>query len=210
MRVVIIPVLIGVVLAVCPFVNVSPISPTQASPQPPLPARTAMDDRPRALLIGDSLASGLKTTIGDHFTGWDIMVHSKAGRGTPWGLERLRRDLRRQHPHTVLVSFGTNDGPSAARFRRRVRRFMATVGPRTCVVWSTIYRPARKGPYRQLNRVLRQEAARSRRLSLIEWERAVRTGAASLKDELHPDRAGTSYRSRLFYQAARAGCPAAG
>jgi lysophospholipase L1-like esterase len=166
---------------------------------------TAADASAPVLVVGDSLAVGLKPYLGDQL-GEHVAWDAKSGRTTPQGLVALRSALRTVRPTTVVVSLGTNDGPDPARFKSRIDRALAAIGSRTCVVWSNIFRPARKGPYAALNGALEQEAARVSRLHLVDWDGAVARKAVRLPDGLHPDPAGFAYRSRMIAEAVRDDC----
>jgi lysophospholipase L1-like esterase len=166
---------------------------------------TAADASARVLVVGDSLAVGLKATLPD-LLGEDVAWDAKSGRTTPQGLAALRASLRVVRPKVVVVSLGTNDGPDPARFANRIDRALAAIGPDACVVWSDIYRPARKGPYAALNGVLTAEALKVKRLHLVAWDRAVARRAVTLPDGLHPDADGFAYRARLIAQTVRAHC----
>jgi hypothetical protein len=85
---------------------------------------------------------------------------------------------------------------------------LGDLSPNTCVIWTAIVRPPRKGPYRELNRALRAEAARDHRLVVINWDRAVKRGTVVLRDGLHATAEGYRYRSLKIAQAVHAGCPA--
>jgi lysophospholipase L1-like esterase len=159
----------------------------------------------RVFVVGDSLAVGMRPGLEDALPENDLTWDVKGGIGTPTGLRWLRARLEVSTPQALIVSLGTNDGPDPRRFASRIRRVLAAV-PRACVVWSTVIRPHRKGPYHQLNRVLRAEARRNHRLVLVDWERAVREGRVALPDTVHPDPAGYRYRSRMFASAVRRGC----
>jgi hypothetical protein len=169
---------------------------------------TAADAEAPVLVVGDSLAVGMKPYLGDLLgapVAWDV----KSGRTTPQGLSALRSALRTVvEPKAVVISLGTNDGSDPARFASRIERVLATIGPDACVVWTNIYRPARKGPYVALNGVLSTEAARVGRLHLVDWSRAVARRAVTLPDGLHPDSAGYAYRSRMIANAVRGRCGA--
>lgn len=163
---------------------------------------------PRAtvLVVGDSLAVGMRPHLAgllpDHRLVWD----ARSGRTSPQGLARLRAQLRRGRPDAVLVSLGTNDGSDPRRFTSRMRRALTAIPASACVVWSDLYRPARKGAYRALNRVLRAERGRDARLHVLSWERAVRGGTVALPDGLHPDEAGYRHRSRMYARALTQRC----
>lgn len=173
-----------------------------------LPERPALAqiEMPDVLILGDSLAVGtmpyLDTMLTDRTLTWDAVN----GRTTPQGIHALRVDLRAVQPQVVVVSLGTNDGPDPRRFTRRLRAMLDNLSPHTCVIWTAIVRPRRKGPYRALNHALRAEAARDRRLVVINWDHAVKRGAVSLRDGLHADAEGYRYRSRKIADAVHAAC----
>jgi lysophospholipase L1-like esterase len=158
------------------------------------------------LVVGDSLAVGMKPFLGTMLPGRPVAWDAVTGRTTPVGLRRLRIDLRTMTPRTVVISLGTNDGPDPARFADRLRRVMRAVPSDACVVWASINRPPRKGPYVALNRVLDRDAQRDPRLAIVDWNAAVRAGRVYLPDGLHPDAAGFRYRASLIAAAVRRGC----
>jgi lysophospholipase L1-like esterase len=172
---------------------------------PPAPAAPADN----LLVLGDSLAVGTMPYL-DGMLPSEVNVTWDAvdGRTTPQGIESLQFDLHDVEPEVVAVSLGSNDGPDPARFTSRIRRLLADVSPTTCVAWFSIVRPLRKGRYGALNRALRTEARRDRRLVVINWDHAVRRGTVTLPDGLHADPAGYRYRSAKIVQAVHAGCPA--
>jgi lysophospholipase L1-like esterase len=176
------------------------------------PSRSA-HPRPKAyrvpavgvLVVGDSLGRDLRPFLARDVRE-DVVWNVSAGRTTPQGLFALRASLTTVHPQTVVLSLGSNDGGNPVRFARRVQRALKEVPARTCIVWTTIHRPHRKGPYKPLNHVLRLWAAREPRLTLVDWDRVVARGAVALPDGLHPDTAGFRLRSRLVAGAVRRGC----
>jgi hypothetical protein len=184
---------------------VSVLAATGALPADASARVTAADASARVLVVGDSLAVGLKATL-PGLLGTDVAWDAKSGRTTPQGLVALRSSLRIVRPKVVIVSLGTNDGPDPRRFASRIDRALAAIGPNACVVWSDIYRPARKGPYAALNGVLTAEALKVKRLHLVAWDRAVSRRAVTLPDGLHPDPAGFAYRAELIAGAVRAHC----
>lgn len=173
------------------------------------PGRSASPSDPlAALVVGDSLAVGMRPYLGALLPGRTITWDVRSGRTTPQGLQRLRARLDAAAPRLVLISLGTNDGPDPRRFTSRLRRALAAIPGDACVVWSSILRPRRKSPYRALNAVLRAEARRDPRLHLVDWAGAVRRGDVKLPDGLHPDAAGYEHRSRMFAAAVGRGCAA--
>jgi lysophospholipase L1-like esterase len=158
------------------------------------------------VVVGDSLAVGMRATFDGLVAPRPVSWNVKAGITTPQGLLRLRQTLAVVTPAVVVVSLGTNDGPDPRRFRDRLRRVMGLVPADACVVWPDIYRPARKGPYTGLNRVLREEARRDGRLVVVGWQQLVRAHRVALPDGLHPDPAGFDARSRLVGAAVAGVC----
>jgi lysophospholipase L1-like esterase len=173
-----------------------------------LPERLALAqiEMPDVLIVGDSLAVGTMPYLDTMLTDRDLTWDAVNGRTTPQGIHALRMDLQAVQPQAVVVSLGTNDGPDPRRFTHRLRVMLKDLSPNTCVIWTAIVRPRRKGPYRALNRALRAEAARDRRLVVINWDRAVRRGTVNLHDGLHADAAGYRYRSLKIAEAVHAGC----
>ena len=167
----------------------------------------AVNPSSSVLVVGDSLAVGLRPYLAEQL-GTDVAWDAKSGRTTPQGLLALRAALKVVEPSTVVVSLGTNDGSDPTRFQSRIDRVLTAIGPKRCVVWANIYRPARKGPYAALNTVLAGEAARVSRLHLVDWLGAVRRQAVTLPDGLHPDTTGFEYRSKLIAAAVREDCGA--
>jgi hypothetical protein len=158
--------------------------------------------RPASILVvGDSLATGLRPTLEPLLAPRPLVWDVDAGRTTPEGLVRLRARLREGTPRAVLISLGTNDGPHADRFRNRIHRALRAIPAGVCIVWADLDRPARKGPYRPLNAELVRAARHDPRLRVVHWHRAVAGHRVNLPDGIHPDTAGFDYRSRLFAHA---------
>jgi lysophospholipase L1-like esterase len=169
------------------------------------PARATEGD---VLVVGDSLAVGTQPFLGPLLSDFNLVTDVRNGITTPQGMRLLRMSLRKVTPTTVVVSLGTNDGGDPRRFASRLRRTMALLPDDTCVVWSTIIRPHRKGPYRPLNRVLRKLKKRDPRVVIIDWAHAVTGGVVYLPDGLHANSDGYRYRSALIAEAVNQGCPA--
>lgn len=153
------------------------------------------------LVLGDSLAVGMRPFLGPMLGDREVIWDARTGRTTPQGLARLRADLPQVTPTTVVVSLGTNDGSDPGRFASRMRRLLFALPPTACVVWPAIYRPPRKGPYDALNRVLRRQARRDPRFVVPRWDVVVLRGEVRLPDGLHPDEFGFLHRSRIVASA---------
>jgi lysophospholipase L1-like esterase len=161
------------------------------------------------LVVGDSLAVGMRPYLGTQLGSSEVVWDARSGRTTPEGLVRLRARLGEVTPQTVVISLGTNDGPDPRRFAERVQRALDAIPASACVVWADINRPPRKGRYHGLNRILEQAAEHDPRMVLVHWDRAVLRGSVSLPDGLHPDAAGFRYRSLMIAGAIARGCTAA-
>jgi lysophospholipase L1-like esterase len=171
------------------------------------PARAGNSD---VLVVGDSLAVGTQPYLPDLLADRNLVSDVQNGITTPQGMRMLRMALRTVVPKTVVISLGSNDGPDPRRFANRLRRTLALLPPSTCIVWSTIVRPRRKGDYRRLNRVLHTLKKQDPRLVLVDWEHAVTDGAVVLPDGLHADPEGYRYRSAMIADAVLGGCAAGG
>lgn len=158
------------------------------------------------LVLGDSLAVGMRPFLIPMLGGGEVAWNARTGRTTPQGLQVLRATLPQVRPTTVVVSLGTNDGSDPRRFADRIRRVLRALPPRACVIWPTIIRPPRKGPYAALDRVLREQARRDPRFVAPSWDYAVLRGSVRLPDGVHPDQFGFLYRSRMIAGAIRARC----
>jgi GDSL-like lipase/acylhydrolase family protein len=162
---------------------------------------TARAAQAPVLVVGDSLAVGMRPFLGSMLPDREVVWDARTGRTTPQGLARLRADLPQVTPTTVVVSLGTNDGSDPGRFANRMRRLLLALPPTACVVWPAIYRPPRKGPYEALNRVLRRQARSDPRFVVPRWDVAVLRGEVQLPDGLHPDEFGFRHRSRIVASA---------
>jgi lysophospholipase L1-like esterase len=173
-------------------------------------AGQARADERDVLVVGDSLAVGTQPFLPAELGDRNIVADVENGITTPQGMRLLRMSLRTLSPKTAVFQLGTNDGGDPRRFANRVRRTLALLPRDTCVVWSTIIRPRRKGDYHGINRVLHKLKRTERRLVIVDWEHAVKGGAVFLPDGLHADPDGYRYRSTMIADAVRAGCAARG
>lgn len=189
---------LGVVLGACLVAGPSGSGPGLAHADPA-----------QVLIVGDSLAVGMRPFLGDMITDRQVTFDARAGWTTPQGMEALRLDLEQYVPQTIVLSLGSNDGSDARVFGDRVRRILRSLPPYSCVVWPAIIRPKRKGEYRGLNKVLRDEARRDRRLTVIDWDRMVKQGQVTLRDGLHPNEDGYRWRAWVTAGAVHRGCRAA-
>jgi lysophospholipase L1-like esterase len=174
-----------------------------------VPAAASAEMPSPVLVVGDSLAVGMRPYLGTMLGSSEVVWDARSGRTTPEGLVRLRARLHEVTPHTVVISLGTNDGPDPQRFAERIQRALDAIPASACVVWVDINRPPRKGRYHGLNRVLERAAVDDPRMVLVHWDRAVLHRSVSLPDGLHPDAPGFHYRSLMVAGAIARGCTAA-
>jgi lysophospholipase L1-like esterase len=167
------------------------------------PALAAPND---VLVVGDSLAAGTEPFLAPMLGDRHIVTAIKSGITTPRGMEFIRRKLHFVTPQTVVISLGTNDGGDPQRFADRLRRTLRMLPDDACVIWPTIIRPARKGPYRGLNRVLNDAKRDDARLVSPNWEYAVKAGTVVLPDKLHADADGYRYRASMIAEAVNGPC----
>ena len=163
-------------------------------------------DPAQVLIVGDSLAVGMRPFLGEMITDREVTFDARAGWTTPQGMEALRLDLEQFAPQTFVISLGTNDGSDPDVFADRIRRTLRQLPPYACVVWPSIIRPKRTGDYEGLNRVLRAEARRDHRLTVLNWDRMVMKGTVALRDGVHPDEDGYRFRAWATAAAVRRGC----
>ena len=166
----------------------------------------AADPPPRSLLVvGDSLGLFTQPHLERELPGWRTTARVRpAVRATE--AVRLLRAHPGRLPTVIHVSLGTIDEPQKVpAFRRAVRRVMRLVGPRRCVVWANIFRPAREGiGYEGFNGVLARQAARRDNLRVVDWRAMV--GANPdwlLGDAVHVTTAGYRARARAVAREVR-------
>ncbi len=189
---------LGVALVACLVTATSASGPT-----------VALADPAQVLIVGDSLAVGMRPFLDEMIPDRQVTFDVRAGWTTPQGMEALRLDLTQYAPQTVVISLGTNDGSDAHLFGDRIRRTLRGLPPYACVVWPAIIRPKRKGAYEGLNKELRKAALRDRRLTVINWDRMVTKGTVALRDGIHPTPDGYRFRAHVTAAAVLRGCAAA-
>jgi lysophospholipase L1-like esterase len=193
---------LGVAIA-CLAAVVAGASTRAPSPAGPAVARA---DPAQVLIVGDSIAVGLRPYLTEMITDREVTFDAKSGRTTPQGLRALRFELGRYAPQAVVINLGTNDGSDPRVFARRIGKALRAVPRSACVIWPAIVRARRKGAYRALNRVLRDAARRDRRLTVINWDRMVAKGTGALRDGVHPTQESYRFLSYVTAAAVRRGC----
>jgi len=163
-------------------------------------------DPAQVLIVGDSLAVGMRPFLGEMITDREVTFDARSGWTTPQGMEALRLDLEEFVPQTFVISLGTNDGSDARVFAYRVQRILRWLPSYACVVWPSIIRPKRKGAYEGLNEALRSIARRDSRLVVVNWDRMVQKGTVALRDGIHPTEEGYRFRAWVTAAAVERGC----
>lgn len=160
---------------------------------------------PSLLVVGDSLGLFTQPYLERELPRWRTAARVRpAVRATD--AVRLLRAHPGRLPTVIHVSLGTIDEPEkVAAFRRSVRRVMRLVGPRRCVVWANIFRPARDGiGYEGFNGVLERQAARRDNLRVVDWRAMVDANREwLLGDAVHVSAAGYRARARAVAREVR-------
>ena len=177
-------------------------APPVAQPSPPAAARHSL------VLIGDSLAVGIKPLLPRLLPGWTVSVDGRVGRPLAEGMAILAHTPLPSDGSTVLaISLFTNDDPThLTALQQAVQTTLARVGARGCVIWASIVsHPVGGVTYARANALLERLAAQDPRLQLVPWARAVKESAGLLgPDGVHPTPQGYELRAQLYAQAAEA------
>jgi lysophospholipase L1-like esterase len=174
-----------------------------AAPSPPNPPRTVLD-------LGDSLSVGTDPYLRARLRGYRIERFYDVGLHA-YDAATIVSRARASLPAVLVVSAGTNDDPRiVATFIRALSGVVRTVGPRRCVVWPTIARPAAVGAsYDGFNRALAQAGARYRNLVLVDWVGLIRRHPGWLSgDGVHVSAEGYRARAAAIATAVRTRCRA--
>jgi hypothetical protein len=185
----------------------NPATPTTPAPAPtPAPSSGAGGT---LVLVGDSLAVGVRSLLPAALPSWKVQVLARVGRPLAEGMSVVSGvDLPQAgQPVVLAISLFTNDDPThTSALETAVRRTLALVGSRGCVIWATIARPPVNGvSYRAANALLARLATDNARLRLVPWaERVAATPQLLGADGVHPTPAGYQLRAQLYAQAAQA------
>lgn len=182
-----------------------------ASPAPSPPSSSASTGT--LVMVGDSLAVGVRTLLPAALPGWHVDVLARTSRPLAEGMRVLSSlDLAGagQGPRPVLaLSLFTNDDPThTSALEAAVSRTLQAVGSRGCVIWATIVRPPVNGvSYQAANALLERLAASDPRVVIVPWAHQVAASPSLVgADGVHPTPAGYQLRARLYAQAAQS-CP---
>lgn len=159
----------------------------------------------RLLVNGDSLAVGTQPYIPLALRHWKVTQSTAVSRHAYEGASVMRA-YGRGLPRVIHVSLGTNDDPrSVSAFRSAIREVMAVAGPRRCVVWANIVRPAVAGAsYAGYNRALAQESRPRQNLRVVNWARLVSENSYWLAgDGVHVSAEGYRVRARAVARSVR-------
>jgi hypothetical protein len=185
-------------------------APTQTSapaPTPTQPAPSTGQSSGTLVLIGDSLAVGIRPLLPSLLPGWRVSVDGRVSRPLAEGMSILSDTSIPSDSSTVLaMSLFTNDDPThTSQLEAAVRRTLDRVGPNGCVVWATIARPPVNGvSYDAANSALRRLARSDSRLRIVPWAEQIAARPSLLgADGVHPTPAGYQLRARLYAQAAQ-------
>ena len=176
-------------------------APTQTQPAPSTGRSSGS-----LVMIGDSLAVGVRALLPSLLPGWQVSVDGRVSRPLAEGMSILRGTTIPSDGSTVLaISLFTNDDPThTAQLRAAVEQTLARVGANGCAVWATIARPAVNGvTYDAANSLLRRMAQEDTRLRLVPWAEQTAARPSLLgPDGVHPTPAGYRLRAQLYAQAA--------
>ena len=180
--------------------------PTTEAPVQTQPAPSTGRSSGNLVLIGDSLAVGVRSLLPGLLPGWRVSVDGRVSRPLAEGLSILRSASLPSDGSTVLaISLFTNDDPShTAQLRAAVQQTLDRVGSNGCVVWATIARPPVNGvSYDAANSLLRRMAQSDSRLRIVPWAEQTAARPSLLgPDGVHPTPAGYRLRAQLYAQAA--------
>jgi hypothetical protein len=203
-----------------------PAASRKSSPQPAAPTTTTETSPPASpapsppssnsktgtlVMVGDSLAVGVRTLLPAALPGWQVQVLGRTGRPLAEGMNVLSSlDLAGTGTRPVLaISLFTNDDPThTTALQAAVSRTLLAVGSRGCVIWATIVRPPLNGvSYQAANALLERLASGDPRLVIVPWAQQVAANPSLVgADGVHPTPAGYQQRARLYAQAAQS-CP---
>lgn len=153
------------------------------------------------LVVGDSLSVGTTPYLRRELPGVSVTSDGRVGRPSGEAVSVLRGLLGSQA--IVVFDAGVNDDPGQpSRLSSDLASAHRLVGSR-CMVVATLSRP----PYRGvsvdgLNRAVRQFAASSSNVRLVDWRSEALSNPGLINsDGVHPTASGYALRARLFAQA---------
>lgn len=174
-------------------------------PPAPLPGRRWL------VMTGDSLAVGAAAALPGQLPDLNVTTNAVSGRFLAQGMAVLRDTPLPRRPILAFSLFTNDDARDLVALETAVRLSASRAGPRGCVVWATVRRPARgRASYARANGLLQRLAAEpglAGRLQLVPWAAYTRHHRGLVgRDGVHATPAGYLARAQLFAQAARR-CP---
>jgi hypothetical protein len=187
----------------------APQTTTRAPEAPPVTNQppSSGTSRNALILVGDSLAVGIKPLLPSLLSGWRVTIDARVGRPLSEGMSIISATPVPSDGGAVLaVSLFTNDDPThTGQLEAAVRTTLDRVGPRGCLIWATIVRPPLNGvSYSAANNLLRRMAASEPRLRIVPWAEQVSAQPSLVGgDGVHPTPAGYRVRAQLYASAAK-------
>jgi len=168
------------------------------------PEPSATPGARNVVVIGDSLAVGMRPYLAEFLAGWAIDVDARAGRTLEEGMRVFGAEPDPKRDTVYAFSLFTNDDPANVTALESAVRRSSSKG---CAVWATI---AGAKPYTEANERLNALAAASPdRLRVAQWADRVARNRDWLTDGVHAT--ATGYRNRAaLYAAAIKSCTPAG
>ena len=151
----------------------------------------------QAYVQGDSLSVDLGPSLRKLLPDWKIELSAASGRHTLLGLDLMSRT---KLPPVVVFALGTNDYESPASWQRtQLQKVLSLAGPERCVVLPTIWGDGAARP--SINDQIYSLAAAygPKRVQVMPWAEAVKSGAVHLVDGTHP--ANWKLRSQMMANA---------
>ena len=153
------------------------------------------------LVIGDSLAVGMRAALPAALAGWSVVTDGRTGRTLAEGLRAIRSV--RSPPPVLAVSLLADDAaPSLRALEEAVRETVALQAGRGCAVWATT--AGGRSPERANAVLARLAAEHPRVLRLVPWAQEADSHPEWLAaDGVHATAAGLAARAQQYAAAAR-------
>jgi hypothetical protein len=184
-------------------------APPETQPPPATPTQPTPSSGRNSgalVMIGDSLAVGVRSLLPGLLPGWQVSVNGRVSRPLAEGITILSDTPIASDGTSVLaMSLFTNDDPThTAQLQAAVKQTLERAGANGCVIWATIARPPVNGvTYDAANSLLRRLARSDSRLRIVPWAEQTAARPSLLgPDGVHPTPAGYQLRARLYAQAA--------
>jgi hypothetical protein len=184
--------------------------PAQATIPAPVTPPANSTQRRTMVVIGDSLAVGMRPWLAATLPGWQVSIDGRTGRPLAEGMSVLAATTLSAPSKTALaISLFTNDDPTqTSRLQAAIDQTLRRAGSGGCVIWATIARPAVGGvTYKAANALLQRRADADPRLQIVPWAQYTAANPGVLAaDGVHPGAAGYRERALMYAQAAQR-CP---